>query len=193
MILTVRDYARKQVVQSVMEVVKPEIVKLSTFSDDDIRKLMGTCYGITNRVYTDRIIAIAEGNARLAMLAGKLAVESESFTAIQDASDLYHNYYSKQLNSLVESESGVSSAGIIAFIQAIHLEHLEKLIPIFEVLRITSSDFVSDLKLLHKAEIVDLCNDKAARISDQSFSNFLIKYVFIEEKIIPLNVTIYHP
>ena len=61
LILTVRDYARKQVMQSVMEVIQPETIKISTFSDDDIRKLMETCYGITNRVYTDRIVAIAEG------------------------------------------------------------------------------------------------------------------------------------
>ena len=190
LILTVRDYARKQVMQSVMEVIKPETIKISTFSDDDIRKLMKTCYGITNRIYTDRIVAIAEGNARLAMLAGKLAVDFESLAAIQDASDLYHNYYSKQLNALVESDTGVYSAGIIAFVQAIHLKHLEKLAPIFEVTGISNSDFISDLKLLHKAEIVDLCNDEAARISDQSFSNFLIKYVFIEEKIIPLSTMI---
>lgn len=190
LILTVRDYARKQVMQSVMEVIQPETIKISTFSDDDIRKLMETCYGITNRVYTDCIVAIAEGNARLAMLAGKLAAESESLAAIQDASGLYHNYYSKQLNALVESDTGVSSAGIIAFVQAIHLKHLEKLAPIFEVAGISTSDFTSDLKLLHRAEIVDLCNDEAARISDQSFSNFLIKYVFIEEKIIPLSTMI---
>lgn len=44
--------------------------------------------------------------------------------------------------------------------------------------------------MLHRAEIVDLCNDEAARISDQSFSNFLIEYVFIEEKIIPLSTMI---
>ena len=84
----------------------------------------------------------------------------------------------------------MSSAGIIAFVQAIHLKHLEKLAPIFEVAGISSSDFKSDLKLLHRAEIVDLCNDEAARISDQSFSNFLIKYVFVEEKIIPLSTMI---
>lgn len=190
LILTVRDYARKQVMQSVMEVIRPETIKISIFNDDDIRKLMKTCYGITNRVYTDRIVAIAEGNARLAMLAGKLAADSESLAAIRDASGLYHNYYSKQLNALVESETGVSSAGIIAFVQAIHIKNLEKFTPIFEALKITSSDFTSDLKLLHKAEIVDLCNDEAARISDQSFSNFLIKYVFIEEKIVPLGTMI---
>ena len=190
LILTVRDYARKQVMQSVMKVIQPEIIKISTFSDDDIRKLMETCCGIANRVYTDRIVAIAEGNARLAMLAGKLAVDSQSLAAIQDASSLYHNYYSEQINALVESNTGVSSAGIIAFVQAIHLKHLEKLAPIFEVAGISNSDFTSDLKLLHKAEIVDLCNDEAARISDQSFSNFLIKYVFVEEKIIPLSTMI---
>ena len=190
LILTVRDYARKQVMQRVMEVMQPEKLKISTFSDDDIRKLMETCYGITNRVYTDRIVAIAEGNARLAMLAGKLAADSESLAAIQDASGLYHNYYRKQLNALIESKTGVSSAGIIAFVQAIHLKHLEKLTPIFEVARISSNDFISDLKLLHSAEIVDLYTDEAARISDQSFSNFLIKYVFIEEKMIPLSTMI---
>ena len=190
LILTVRDYARKQVMQSVMEIIQPETIKISTFNDEDIRKLMETCYGITNRVYTDRIVVIAEGNARLAMLAGKLAADSESLAAIWDASGLYHNYYSKQLNALVESDTGVSSAGIIAFVQAIHLKHLEKLAPIFEVAGISSSDFKSDLKLLHRAEIVDLCNDEAARISDQSFSNFLIEYVFIEEKIIPLSTMI---
>ena len=190
LILTVRDYARKQVMQSVMEVIRPETIKISFFSDDEIRKLIETCYGITNRVYTDCIVSIAEGNARLAMLAGKLAADSKSLAAIQDASDLYHNYYSKQLTALIESDTGVRSAGIIAFIQAIHLNHLEKLASIFEVAGISSDDFASDLKLLHRAEIVDLCNDEAARISDQSFSNFLIKYVFVEEKIIPLSTMI---
>lgn len=190
LILTVRDYARKQVMQSVMEITKPEIIKITPFKDDDILKLMKACYEITNPIYTNRIIAIAEGNARLAMLAGKLAADAESLTAIQDASDLYHNYYRKQLSALVRSETGVYSAGIIAFVQSIHLNHLEKLSPIFDTLGITGDAFISDLKLLHEAEIVDLCNDKAVRISDQSFSNFLIKYVFVEEKIIPFGAMI---
>ena len=77
---------------------------------------METCYGITNRVYTDRIVAIAEGNARLAILAGTLAVRSDGLSAIQDISDLYQNCDSKQLETLIESETGISSAGIIAFV-----------------------------------------------------------------------------
>lgn len=190
LILTVRDYARKQVMQSTMEITKPEILKLNPFKDDDIRKLVEICFGITNPLYTERIVAIAEGNARLAMLAGRLAADSEDLAVIQDASDLYHNYYHKQLNALVNSKTGICSAGIIAFMQSINLDYLEKLTPIFDAIGLVGDDFISDLKSLHKAEIVDLCNDKAVRISDQSFSNFLIKYVFVEEKVIPLSTMI---
>ena len=190
LILTVRDYARKQVIESTMAVTKPETIRIAPLKDDDIRKLMETCCGITNRLYTNRIVAIAEGNARLAMLAGRLAVEAENLDVIRDASDLYHSYYHNQLSALISSKTGVCSAGIIAFIQSIHLEYLENLAPVFGALGITEDDFIGDLKLLHEAEIVDLCNDKAARISDQSFSNFLIKYVFVEEKVIPLSTMI---
>lgn len=189
-ILTVRDYAKKQVIQTVMEYDKPEIIKITKFNDEDIKKLVESSYGIRNQAYKDRIVIIAEGNARLAMLAGKLAVNSGTIDSIKNAYDLYHTYYNKQLNNIIESKTGLSSAGIISFIQAIHLEHLEKLTPIFEAFRITSDKFISDIKLLHEAEIVDLCNNKAARISDQSFSNFLIEYVFIEKKIIPLSTMI---
>lgn len=186
LILTVRDYARKQVIEIILDVARPQILKIGTFNDADIRKLMEMCYGITNYIYLNQIVAIAEGNARLAMLAGKVALDSGSLNSIQDASELYRNYYHQQIDILVGTKTGIYSAGIIAFIQSIHLDYLEKLNPIFEVTGITSDTFKSDLKLLHEVEIVDLCNDKAAKISDQSFSNFLIKYVFVEKKLIPL-------
>ena len=190
LVLTVRDYARKEVMERTKEFTEPELLKLAPFKDDGIRKLMETYFGITNRLYTDRIVAIAEGNARLAMLAGKLAAESQNLAAIRDASDLYHNYYHNQPNAVISGKTGICSAGIIAFLQSVHLDHLEKLSSVFDAFGITRDDFITDLKLLHEAELVDLCNDKAARISDQSFSNFLIKYVFVDERVIPLSTMI---
>lgn len=186
LILTVRDYARKLVMDRVLNVASPKILKINTFDDTDIRKLMKSYYGIANPLFLDQIVAIAEGNARLAMLAGKIALDSDSLGSIRDASELYQNYYHEQLNTLICTETGIYSAGIIAFIQSVHLDYLEKLNPIFEIIGITSDEFKSDLKLLHEAEIVDLFNDTAARISDQSFGNFLIKHVFVEKKLIPL-------
>lgn len=186
-IMTVRDYARQQVVNCVLDYEKPEIVKLGRLKDEDISKLMEASYGITNQLYLDRIIAIAEGNARLAMLSGKVAAETNELDSIRDASELYEKYFRKQIREITDSETGIVSAGIISFFQTLNLEHLQPLELIFEATKITKERFISDLKELHGMELVDLCQDKAARISDQSFSNYLIKYTLIVNKIIPLS------
>lgn len=189
-IITVRDYARQDVVRKVLEVVKPERLKLEFLKDDDIRKLIDVNYSIRNYRYTDRIVAIAEGNARLAILAGKLASDTGKIDSIRDASELYSNYYGKQIGEMVTGETMIISAGIIAFLQSVHLEYLEKLVPVFTAAKMTKEQFIEDIRQLHTLELVDLCNDKAAKISDQSFSNFLIKYVFMDREIIPLNLMV---
>jgi len=185
--MTVRDYARQQVVNQVLEVEKPEILRVGLLNDEEIRKLIEVAFGITNHVYSQRIVAIAEGNARLAMLAGKVASETERIDSIQDATELYEHYYGKQIEIIACSETGVASAGIMAFFQALRLDNLERLQSVFAALNLTENQFISDLKQLHILELVDLCHDKAAKISDQSFSNYLIKYVFVDKKIIPLS------
>ena len=188
MVISVRDYARHQVVQQVLDVEKkPEILRVGSLKDDDIRELMKSVYGITNPRYLDRIANIADGNARLAMLAGKVASEANTLDSIRDATELYENYYGKQIRIIADSETGIVSAGIMAFFQKIHLEKMERFATIFDLTKLTEDQFCADLRNLHDKELVDLCQDKAARISDQSFSNYLIKYVFVDKKVIPLS------
>lgn len=189
-IITVRDYARQDVVRKVFEVEKPKILKLGILKDDDIRKLIEVNYNIRNHLYADRIVAIAEGNARLAILAGKLASNAGKIDSIRDASELYSNYYGKQIEKMITSKTMIISAGIIAFLQSVHLEYLENFVPIYTAAQMTKEQFIEDIRHLHILELVDLCNDKAAKISDQSFSNFLIKYVFMDKEIIPLNLMV---
>ena len=186
-IMTVRDYACRQVVNEVLEVEKPEMLKIGSFSDEGICELIKTAYGITNHLFSGRIVAIAEGNARLAMLAGKVALESGDLEAIRDATELYDHYYGKQLERISDSDSSILSAGIMAFFQVLRLDYLEPLRPVLSVAKLTEDQFISDLKSLHDLELVDLRHNKAARISDQSFSNYLIKHVFVDKKIIPLS------
>ena len=188
MVISVRDYARHQVVQQVLDFgIKPEILRLGLFKDEEIGELMKSVYGITNSRYLDRIADIADGNARLAMLAGKMAADTNTLDSIRDATELYESYYGKQIGMIADSETGIVSAGIMAFLQKIHLEKMERLASIFALAGLTEEQFCDDLKKLHNKELVDLCQDKAARISDQSFSNYLIKYVFVDKKVLPLS------
>lgn len=190
-IVTVRDYAQQEVLKKILDYEKPEKIKIDTLKDEDIRKLIEVCYDIKKNIYSDRIVEIADGNARIAMLAGKLIKDTGSLESIMDASELYANYYGKQLEGILSSsKTEIYSAGIIAFLQAIRLDTLDKLSGVFSVISLTDDDFISDIKHLYSLEIVDLCNDKAAKISDQTFSNFLIKYVFVDKKLIPLDLMI---
>ena len=187
LILTVRDYAKQQVIQQIFDVARPEILKIGLLKDEQIKQLVEKKYGIKNYRFLDRIALIAEGNARLAMLAGKVAIEHDCLDAIQDATELYEHYYGKQLEKLAAGETWIISAGIMAFVHVLRLDALERLQAVLQFSNLTKEQFIADVHQLNQLELVDLCHDTAARISDQSFSNYLLKYVFVDTKKISLS------
>ena len=188
-LITVRDYALQKVIKDVREITSYEIVNINVFSDDEIKKLLETSLGILNLDYQERIIRIAEGNARIAILAGKVACNSNRLDSINDVSQLYEDYYGSTLedNQLLVNKNMCITAGIVAFLEAIHLEHLDAFLPILNEKSINRDDFIENIRMLHEQEIVDICNDKAVRFSDQCLSNYLLKYVFFDKKLLSLS------
>ena len=77
---------------------------------------------------------IAEGNARIAILAGKLACDENRLESINDVSQLYEDYYGKTLreNHLFNDYGLCLTAGIIAFMETIHLDHIDSILPILQ-------------------------------------------------------------
>ena len=188
-LITVRDYALQKVINDVREIVSYEIVNINIFSDDEIKKLLETSLDIRNQNYQERIIRIAEGNARIAILAGKVACNSNCLDSINDVSQLYEDYYGSALedNQLLVNKNMCITAGIVGFLEAIHLEHMKAFLPIIQEKGLTRDDFIENIRMLHEQEIVDICNDKAVRFSEQCLSNYLLKYVFFDKKLLSLS------
>ncbi len=188
-LITVRDYALQKVIKDVREITSYEIVNINVFSDDEIKKLLETSLGILNQEYQERVIRIAEGNARIAILAGKVACNSNRLDSINDVSQLYEDYYGCFLedNQLLLNKNMCMTAGIVAFLEAIHLEHMDAFLPILYEKGLNRDDFIENVHILHELEIVDICNDKAVRFSEQCLSNYLLKYVFFDKKLIGLS------
>lgn len=188
-LITVRDYALQKVIKDVREITSYEIVNINVFSDDESKKLLETSLGILNQEYQERIIRIAEGNARIAILAGKVACNSNRLDSINDVSQLYEDYYGSSLedNQLLLNKNMCMTAGIVAFLEAIHLEHIDAFLPILHEKGLNRDDFIENVRILHELEIVDICNDKAVRFSEQCLSNYLLKYVFFDKKLIGLS------
>lgn len=191
-LMTVRDYAVSKVKSDISGIIRYETIPVTSFSDDEITKLVKNHYGIQNPNYLERIVQIAEGNARIAMLAGKIACDANRLDAISDVSDLYVNYFRRVLHETgIDSNNKLLvSAGIMAFLNAIHLDHIDPILPILDMKGLAKSDFIENLHILHGHEIVDIYNDKGVRFSEQCMANFVLKYVFFDKKVISLSAMI---
>lgn len=92
---TVRNYALQKVKADIAGIVHYSEVTLDSLSDDEIKSLVKDYLGIINRDYLNRIATIAEGNARIALIAGKVAVDANTHN-IESALDLFFDYYLKR-------------------------------------------------------------------------------------------------
>jgi len=188
-IITVRDYAIDKVKYSLGQLTAYDIINVKPFSDDQIKELVRKSLGILNENYLDRIVHIAEGNSRMAILAGKIACQANRLDSINDVTQLYEEYYGRVLHdsALQSNTQLLISAGIIAFLNSLHLDKLEALNDLFINNGLSAESFISAMYKLHELEIVDIYHDKAVRVSEQCFSNFVLKYVFYDKKLLSLS------
>ena len=82
-LITVRDYAIDKVRASINSITKYEIIGVKPLTDEEIKTLLREALGILNDSYLNRIVRIADGNARMAILAGKIAKESNKLESIR--------------------------------------------------------------------------------------------------------------
>jgi len=161
-LMSVREYAVAKVKSDINGTTHYEVINITPFTDEEISTLMEKHYNIFNSLYLKRIVQIAEGNPRIAMLAGKIACETNHLDAINDVSELYENYYGRVLreSGIEANEQLLVSAGIMAFLNAIHLDHTDSILPILEEQGLSKTDFEKNIHILHGQEIVDIYNDK---------------------------------
>lgn len=188
-IITVRDYATEKIKDCIGKQTSYEIINIKKFSDDEIKELVGTSLGILNEAYLDRIVRIAEGNSRMAILAGKIACQTNKLESINDATDLYDEYYGHILrDSILQiDERLLKSMGIIAFLNSMHLDKLDTLNVFLINNEMNLESFKNDMFKLHELEMVDIYHNKAVKISEQCFSNFILKYVFYDKRLLSLS------
>lgn len=189
LLLTVRDYALEKVKRTLSSSIQYKEVNIAKFKDDDVKTLMTKQYGILNPHYLDRIVAISEGNPRIAMMAGKLSADANRLDVINDTTDLFTEYYGPVLSaSGLETDSALlATAGVAAYLGALHVDRIEPVLPILASVGVDEDTFIENILRLSYLEIVDIYHDKAVRFSEQCFANYILKYVFFDKKVLPLS------
>lgn len=185
LVMTVRDYAKEKILSSTYDFSQPSLIKVEKFNNDEIKEILKNNLGIVNNLYLKRIAEISKGNARLAIIAGKIALEGK-LGSIQNTIDIFKNYYGKILSDQDISKNELYSLFIISFFKAIHIDGNLLLQDFLAALSIDKNDFIESAITLDRKELVDLYEDKLVKISDQSLADYILYCILIGEKVISI-------
>ncbi len=191
-IVTVRDYALDKIREICQPVDCDAEIAIDPFSDEEIKELLQTEFEIINHLYLDRIVDIAQGNARVAVMAAQVAKDSNTLESIRDVSELYDKYYSSiksDLDSLGDGDI-LKVAGIVAFFRNVDRTNVNLMSDIKEMFGISIEHFWGASKTLHDMEVLDMFENEVVKISDQVLSTYLFYLVFFKEKLIDFSILI---
>jgi len=182
-IATVRDYAVESLIASAHKFATVAEVTIEPLKDDEVKDLLSTTLEIHNHSYQDRIIEIAEGNPRLAIMAGNVAIEQRSLQALNDVSTLYDVYFSSiksDLEALNDSRL-LKVAGIVAFYRNVDKSLSEQMQEIETAFGIDVDTFWQCSQQLHDMEVFDMYENEVVKLSDQVLATYIFYLVFIKE------------
>lgn len=192
-VATVRDYASFEPINELKQFVNPKIIELGVFTNDEIRGFLKENLNIQNYNYQEQVIHIANGNARMAYMAGKLAVEKNSLDSIKDASELYDEYYGRFVESFIGDDTKLCfTAGLLSVIKSLNLEDFSKIDKILDSFGIRTNEVNEKLQILNKLEVLNITINRIAIFTDQCFSNYMKYYVFLKKKMLPLSKLLEH-
>ncbi|HEM0302999.1 TPA: hypothetical protein U0T42_003137, partial [Legionella pneumophila] len=174
-IATVRDYAREPVITKVSQYTQINEHIIQPLSDEQIKKLIIELFDIKNSEYQLRIQEIAKGNARLAIMAAKVAIKTQQIESIQNVTSLYDDYFgqNESVKDIIENKKLMTTACAISFFRKIDKLNDSQMSYVQNVFGIQIDEFWEFVNILNKKELVDLYEDEVVRISDQVLSTYL--------------------
>ena len=185
-IATVRDYAVDKIRDASQSYGNLEEVNIPPLTDEQIKQLVEKEYGILHNLYLDRIVRIAQGNPRIAIMAAEVARDKNTLESISDVSSLYDRYFASIRQDLSDLEAPLllRAAGVVAFFRVLDRTNENLMKVIEQAFGIAPNDLWNAIIQLHEMEICDLYEDEAARISDQVLGTYLFYLAFFKSEVL---------
>ena len=188
-VMTVRDYALEQARSRCYPHDCFEL-QVNPMNSEQISEIVRLGFHIENKMYLEKISTISKGNPRIAMMAGKLAIEKQDLQSLNDVSALFDAYYGNIIESIQYEDKKTlkKCAGIIAFFSPLKFEGNEDFEDIINPFGISQSKFTECVDVLNMYEIVDLPQNIYAKISEQNLCMYLFYLAFVKEKVLSLGI-----
>lgn len=180
-LITVRESFVSEIERKCLSYSESKTFEIKNFSDAEIEGFLKNNFNINNQLYIKQIQRISEGNARLAYFAGKMALDEDGYRKIQNAEQLFENYYDNFLSqSLISNDKTIITAGIISLAGMLDKNNLINYDKLFELCKITKEEFIHNCDILNKKEILNDLNGNVS-IDEQCMNNYFV-YLFLFKK-----------
>ncbi|GGC97628.1 hypothetical protein [Enterococcus wangshanyuanii] len=170
-IITVRDYALSGIINQLKH-FKTKIQKVSLMSDNQIEILINSINEFSSRTVR-KIMKLSHNNPRIAVIAAKM-VKEKNYGFIDNGKEILDSYYEQIIEENNLSSNEKVSLFILSFKHKLNLADQEILEELLKFFKLDFDNFLVSLNQLHDKELCDIFQNKAAKISDQSLSDFVI-------------------
>lgn len=191
-VLTVRNYALSDIEKLILEFYY-EVICIEPFKDKEITDILESDYiKIKNSQYQKKIVEIANGNPRLAIMGAKLALEKQMSFLLEDVSDLLETYFKNFAIDfdLFENQNLLNALGLVSFFYTINREDKEFLRKLLLNFKIDYYVFNEAVQELHKRELVEIKYGHI-RISEQVMATYFFYIVFIKNKLLSFKTLLF--
>ncbi|MBP1616088.1 MAG: ATP-binding protein, partial [Bacteroidetes bacterium] len=194
-VATVRDYAKSKIGEQTLEYEKVQSLNIQNLSNDEITKILESdSFKIRNSRFKKRILDIANGNIRIALMCARIALEKKNLMVLSNAEQMYDAYFDEPYKYILNNDGlgreALKILGILSFFKVIKKDNVEIISKILFIFNIEESIFWSICSKLDNDEIVDLYENEAVKMSDQVFSTYLFYKVFFKERLLDLSLLI---
>lgn len=188
-IMTVRDYAYDEIKYRCLD-FNPKTIKLNKLNDEQIVDIIKSDnFGIIHSSYQKKIVRIADGNPRIAIMASLLALKHHSIHSLSDVAELFENYFATFIKDRDEfaNSFNIKCLGIIAFFNNIPYKDRNTSNSILSNFDIDYLEFVSVIDRLENLELVEIQFDYV-KIPEQNLANFFFYKSFIQDNLLSFDI-----
>ena len=193
-IVTVRDYALEKVQEQIRPYGGATEIEVTPLLDEEIRELVADEFNIHHPYALTRIIEIARGNPRLAVMAARVAAAENTLQSINDVSALYDEYFGpiwKELNKHANPDL-LKVAGIVTFFRVVDRTNDELIKAITDAFDLSPEIFWKMACELHEMEVFDRYENEVVKVSDQVLSTYLFYLAFFKEQALNFSILLEH-
>ena len=171
MIITVREYALSGIINQ-LKTFKTKMQKISIMDDEQIELLINSINELSSRDLR-KIMKLSHNNPRIAVIAA-IMVGDKNCDFIDNGKEILDSYYDQIVRENFLSQSEKVTMFILSFKHKLNLTDHENLKELLNFFKLDYDIFLVSLNKLHDKELCDIFQDKAAKVSDQSMSDFMV-------------------